>query len=77
MDNFKDINNVYCIMLRSANSLTNVKTDINSITDFQNMSEYNNNKEHLFASLKVTYLAVRENSHLMHRSPFENIRADD
>ena len=32
-------------MLRSANFLKNVKTDINNITDFQNMPEYTNNKE--------------------------------
>ena len=36
---------VYWIMLRSTNSQTNVKIDINGITDFQNMSEYINNKE--------------------------------
>ena len=36
---------VFCTMLRSANSLKNVKTDINSITDFQNMPEYTNNKK--------------------------------
>ena len=34
---------VYCITLRSANSQTNVKMDINDITDFQNMPEYIDN----------------------------------
>ena len=56
-------------MLRNANSLKNVKTDINIITDFQNMPEYTNNKEPGFESLKVTYLSIRENSHLIHRCP--------
>ena len=32
-------------MLRNANSQTNVKIDINGITDFKNMLEYINNKE--------------------------------
>ena len=36
---------VYSITLRSANSQTNVKIDINGISDFQNRQEYINNKE--------------------------------
>ena len=55
---------VYCTTLRNANSLKMLKTDINSITDFQNMPEYTNNKELGLASLKVTFLSIRENSHL-------------
>ena len=33
------------LMLRNVNSKTNVKIDINYVTDNQNMQEYNNNKE--------------------------------
>ena len=32
-------------MLRNVNSQTNVKTDINYVTDNQNMQEHNSNKE--------------------------------
>ena len=55
---------VYCIMLRSANSQTNIHIDINSFTNFQIMPEYINN-----SPLKVMYLSIRENLHLTHRSP--------
>ena len=46
---------VYCIMLRSVNFQTNVKIDINSITNFQIMPEYINN-----SPLKVMHLSIRE-----------------
>ena len=36
---------VHWIMLGNTNSQTNVKIDINGITDFQIVSEYINNKE--------------------------------
>ena len=34
-----------CVLLRSVNLQNKIKLDINSITDFQNMPEYINNKE--------------------------------
>ena len=39
-------------LLRSVTVQTNVKIDINSIPDFQNMPEYSNNKELGISSLK-------------------------
>ena len=55
---------VYCIMLRSGNSQTKVKIDINSITDFQ-ICQNTLRKSYTFSSLKVKYLSIRKNSHLM------------
>ena len=50
---------VNCIMPGSANSHTNVKIDINCITDFQSMPEYINNRELGIFVFKVTYLSIR------------------
>ena len=33
------------LMIKNVNSQTNVKIDINYVTDIQNMQEHNNNKE--------------------------------
>ena len=63
---------IIALMLRNANSRTNVKIDINSVSDFHNFQEHINNIElGIFVFESDVFLSIREKPIPVHRDPLE------